>query len=312
MEVIHADSTSNLPPNTVMALGNFDGVHLGHRAIIKKTVKKAQLMRQKSSVLLFEPHPYKVLEKKKKPYLLTTINDRCLMLGNIGIDIVFVEKFTKKFASLLAEEFLEIYLTKKFAISGVVVGFDYTFGHQGKGTTFELEHIAKESGFSVEIIEPVIVNNKIVSSSLARTKLLQGKVDEVSKILGYNYFIRGTVVSDRKIGRTLGFPTANLQLPSDIILPANGVYLVMATYKNRQYYGLSNLGFRPTVFGQTLAVEIHLLNFSENIYGEVLVVSFLEKLREERSFKDREKLKSQIRQDVLTAKKIIEGYGKFN
>ena len=191
MEVIYADNTTNIPPHTVMALGNFDGVHLGHRAIIEETVRQAKIVDRKASVLLFEPHPYKLFKKKENPYLLTTIKDRCLMLGDIGVDIVFIEKFTKKFASLLPEDFLKTYLIKKFNINGVVAGFDYSFGYQGKGTIIDLKNIFQKSGFSVKIIKPVVVNHEIASSSLVRNKLRQGKVIEASKILGYNYFIRG-------------------------------------------------------------------------------------------------------------------------
>lgn len=297
---------------TVMALGNFDGIHIGHRVIIEETVKQAQELGQKSSVLLLNPHPSQFFAKEKKPFLLTGIADKREKFKKIGVDCVFIETFDNNFALLSPEDFILRYLVDKYRVRGVVVGFDYSFGHKGQGDTQKLWEWGQREGFTVTVREAIRVQGETVSSSLIRRKLAQGLMEDAALYLGYPYHIHGEVIPGSRLGRTLGFPTANLRIDPGIMLPKKGVYLTAALYQGRTHPSLTNVGFKPTVAGNHLSVEIHLLNFSGNLYGEELNISFLQRIRDEKVFKDTSHLKEQIAKDILLGQGIIrEKYGSI-
>jgi riboflavin kinase / FMN adenylyltransferase len=290
---------------TVMALGNFDGIHIGHRVIIEETVRQSLNRGLKSSVLLLNPHPSQFLAKQKKPFLLTTIADKREMFKKIGVDCVFIEEFDGNFAGLSPEGFVQKYLVDKYQVGGVVVGFDYSFGHKGQGNTQKLQELGKREGFSVTVREAVSIQGETVSSSLIRKKLAQGLMEDAALFLGYPYHIHGEVIPGSRLGRTLGFPTANLKIDPAIMLPQKGVYLTTTLYRGKTYPSLTNVGFKPTVAGKQLSVEIHLLHFSGNLYGQELNISFLQRIRDERAFKDIDELKEQIARDILLGQGII-------
>lgn len=305
MKRIYTNNANLIPKNTIIALGNFDGVHLGHKVILNEAIKQSKYIGSKSSVLLLDPHPMELFRNKKEPYLLSTLEDRCRIFKSMGIDIAIIEKFTMDFALLSPEKFINDYLVNKLNIAGVVVGFDYGFGNKGLGNTTDLEYHGKKNNFNVTIIKPVVKNTEIISSSLIRKQIQQGKVEQISEYLGYNYFLKGTVVSGNKIGRSLGFPTANLKINDDLIIPMRGVYLTEVKCKDTMYYALTNIGFKPTVLGKDLSIEVHLLNFSENVYGEELTVTFLQRLRNEKAFNNISELKNQIVQDIIDGESLI-------
>jgi riboflavin kinase/FMN adenylyltransferase len=289
----------------VVALGNFDGVHKGHQEILHATVAAAKDAELKSAVLVFMPHPLSVLAPDQAPSLLQTADDRICMLGDVGIDFVIIHPFTRSFAGILPESFAAEILYSKLAVSGVVVGFDYSFGRRGQGTPNDLIKLGNRYDFFVRVINPVEVGSEPVSSSLIRQYLSEGRVEAAAAMLGYPFYMRGTVVHGDGRGRTLGFPTANLLVPCDVIRPSNGVYLTKAVSDGETAWALTNVGSRPTFCKTEPSVEVFLLEYEKNLYGKELIVSFLQKMREERAFKNAGDLTLQIRQDVALAKEII-------
>ncbi len=299
------NQTDQCVEKTVMALGNFDGIHLGHRAIIEETARQAAARGVRSAVLLLNPHPMQFFKKVSGPFLLTTLRDKRAMFKDLGIACVFIEDFDGAFASLPPEAFVREYLVEKYRVSGVVVGFDYSFGRRGEGKTRHLQELGCREGFSVTVREAVCISGEIVSSSLIRSRIAAGLMEEAAQFLGYPYHVHGRVIPGSRLGRTLGFPTANLQVDTHILLPKKGVYLSLARLGKKSYYALANVGFKPTVAGRNLSVEIHLLNFSANIYGEELIVSFLHRMRDERAFKNTGELREQIRRDIRLGEGLI-------
>jgi riboflavin kinase / FMN adenylyltransferase len=310
MDMLSDYQTDPCLEGTVMALGNFDGIHLGHRTIIEETARQAAARGTKSSVLLLHPHPMQFFRKETGPFLLTAIGDKRALFKALGIACVFIEKFDEAFASLTPEAFVREVLIGKYRVRGVVVGFDYTFGRRGAGNTRRLQELGAGGGFSVTVREAVLLKGKVVSSTLIRGLIARGRLEEAALYLGSPYHIRGRVIAGSRLGRTLGFPTANLQVDPDIMLPGKGVYLTSAGLQGQHHFALANVGFKPTVAGQHLSVELHLLNFSGDIYGEELKVSFLHRMRSERTFGSTDELKEQILRDILKGEDLIrEKYG---
>ncbi|NLM51805.1 MAG: bifunctional riboflavin kinase/FAD synthetase [Firmicutes bacterium] len=291
-----------------LALGNFDGVHLGHQKILQATIALAKAKGKKSAVLLFVPHPLTVLFPQHAPKLLLPLEDRIAFLGKVGIDYVIIHPFTKEFAVITPESFVQQVLAAELNVAAVVVGFDYSFGHRGKGTPSDLVKLSKKYGFCVQVIEPVKVDNEIVGSSAIRAYLAQGLVQDVQRLLGYTYFLRGIVVHGDGRGRKLGFPTANLQVNEQIMLPAHGVYLTQVVAGDMKAWALTNIGRRPTFHKKDTTVEIHLLDQNKNLYQKELIVYFLHRMREEKAFQNAAELVQQICQDVQKAQHLIRSY----
>ncbi|MDW7650589.1 MAG: bifunctional riboflavin kinase/FAD synthetase [Bacillota bacterium] len=290
---------------TFVALGNFDGVHVGHRKIIDTTVSAARRAGGTSAVLIFMPHPLSVLCPDRAPLLLQTVEDRIRMLGEAGVDYVIVHPFTREFASTVPEVFAADILAGKLGATGVVVGYDYSFGQRGTGTPQKLQRYGEGLGFWVHIVDPVSVDGVPVGSSVIRGYLSEGRVTAAAGMLGYPFFLRGQVVHGDGRGRQLGFPTANVHVDCDIIRPANGVYLTEAVTEGQRAWALTNVGKRPTFCKEDGSVEVHLLDLKKNLYGNELIVRFLQKIREEQAFRTADELASQIRQDVELARSLI-------
>lgn len=289
----------------VMSLGNFDGVHLGHRAILQATAAAAKRLGARSSALIFTPHPLQVLTPDRFPSLLITTEDRISLLGEAGIDYVFVQQFTKAFAGITAESFARVVLKEVLDVSGVVVGFDYTFGCHGSGTSADLLCFGEMLGFNVEVIPPVTVNNVPVSSSAIRVLLSSGKVEEAAEMLGYPFYLRGKVVRGDGRGRQLGFPTANLQVSYELVQPGHGVYFTRVMLAGRSIWGVANAGRRPTFCKGEPALEIHLLDTEGDFYGQELTVYFLKKIRNEVTFAGSTQLIEQINRDIACVRLLM-------
>ncbi len=291
-----------------LALGNFDGVHTGHQAIVAAAVRQAAAGRGKSAVLLFDPHPLQFLFPERPLALLLSLSDRVEMLGRAGIDYAVIHTFDSEFAVMEPEEFARRVLHNELAASGVIVGFNYSFGRGGRGSPDDLARFGRDMGFTVEIVPPVEKNGAPVASSRIRALLAMGKVEEAREMLGYSFYLRGTVVHGDGRGRALGFPTANLAAPAGIIRPGNGVYLTavsLADEGNRLCYALTNIGQRPTFCKREPAVEVYLLDVQKNLYGQELKVFFLQKIREEKAFPGAVELAQQIKKDVERARRLI-------
>lgn len=288
-----------------LALGNFDGVHTGHREILKATVEAAEASGCRGAVLIFTPHPLSVLFPERTPALLLTVEDRIRLLGEAGIDYVIVHPFTKEFAELQPEMFARDVLAQKLNVCGVVVGFDYSFGRRGSGTPGDMHRLGRQYGFAVRVVDPVHVDGKPVGSTYIRHLLSEGRVKEAAGMLGYPFYLRGTVIHGDGRGRKLGFPTANVLTPCDVILPGHGVYLTQVTFDGKDHWALTNVGKRPTFCKNEPSVEVYLLDTEKNLYEQELTVRFLQKMREEKAFATADELVGQIRQDVELARMII-------
>jgi riboflavin kinase/FMN adenylyltransferase len=294
----------SFPPDagpSAVALGIFDGVHLGHRAILGAAVSQARQHGLAALACTFEPHPLEVLQPERAPVPLTTLADRLVLIAETGIDTTVVVAFTRAVAALEPEVFASDVLVRTLRARAVVVGFNHRFGRGARGDAELLRALGAELGFRTHVVAPLAVEGISVSSSEIRNALKSGDLPRAARLLGRPYSIQGEVVRGAGRGRTLGFPTANVKTDRPIPLPP-GVYVCDAFAEPAHHQAVINVGVRPT-FGETeLAVEAHLLDFSGDLYGKGLRLTFLRRLRDERKFSDVEALRSQIAQDVAAAR----------
>ncbi|QJA06359.1 bifunctional riboflavin kinase/FAD synthetase [Thermosulfurimonas marina] len=292
-------------PHPVATLGNFDGVHLGHQALIKETLHLAREMGGTPLAVTFEPHPRRILRPEDPPPLLTTFEERLELFEAYGLSRVLVIPFGPELASLPPEEFVEEYLVDGLGLKGLVVGFNYRFGHARRGDAALLKRLGEKWGFEVRVVPPQKIEGLMVSSSLIRELLLQGEVERAARLLGRPYRLKGRVVPGEARGRTLGFPTANLEPPPEKLLPARGVYAVRVQWAGKWWKAVMNLGQRPTFGGRRLCLEVHLFDFQGDLYGETLTVEFMRFLRPERKFASPAELRAQILEDCRQARKAL-------
>lgn len=286
---------------SVMALGNFDGVHIGHQQLISRAKELADASQLPASVLTFDPHPRQVLGRGQYNYLLTPFEEKMRVLDALGMQAAYVVHFTQQFASLTAEDFVFRFLAGLHPQT-VVVGFDYAFGRGGKADASVLKKLAEQVGIYVEIVGAVNRYGEKVSSTLIREKLSYGDVRLVSELLGRPYSLGGHVIHGEKRGRLLGFPTANIELSEPYALPKNGVYLVRVQVAGAWRTGVMNIGTKPTFHDQTKrTLEAHLFQFDGDIYGQPVHVEVLDFLRDEKKFFSVEELIAQIQADVQEA-----------
>ncbi len=292
--------------NPVLTLGNFDGVHLGHQAIFRKVVERARELGGTSIAFTFEPHPLKVLAPERSPRLLNTFHGKMKLFAAAGIDVVICANFTRAFADQNPEDFVRKVLHEKIGVQEVYVGYDYAFGRSREGSIESLIKTGQACGFTVGMVEAVQVNGAVVSSSVVRDLITSGRVEEAAGLLGRFYTIEGDVVHGSRRGHTLGFPTANLDTPNEL-LPGYGVYAVLAEVDGRRYKGATSIGVRPTFESGPLSIEVFLFEFDGDLYGKQMEVSFVRYLRNEMKFPDAQALITQMHKDVEDAKKILEG-----
>jgi riboflavin kinase/FMN adenylyltransferase len=295
--------------NPILTLGNFDGVHLGHREIFRRVVERAKEIGGTSIVYTFEPHPLRIVAPSRTPPLLTTFRKKMQLIEKSGIDIVVCADFTKRFADQHPRDFASDILVKKIGVKDVFVGYDYTFGKGREGTIDYLKKMGEEFGFKVTVIDALTIDMEIVSSTLLRDTIEDGDVEKAKGLLGRYYSIEGKVVDGFKKGSVIGFPTANIDTSYDLI-PHTGVYAVRTLIDNEIYDGVANVGFNPTFHRDRLSVEVHIFNFSSDIYGKELEVFFIKRLRDEVEFGSVDKLKIQIEKDVDVSRKILKGVSR--
>jgi riboflavin kinase/FMN adenylyltransferase len=291
-------------PTPVLTIGNFDGVHLGHQAIFHTLRRRAREVRGTALVLTFDPHPLKILAPERCPPLLTPTPKKLALMQACQLDLVICLPFTRELANLSPTTFVEDVLLHAIGMREIYVGYDFAFGKGRSGTIALLQELGERHGFAVQIIEPITVQGRVVSSSMIRQWVQQGAVDEAARFLGRLYSIAGVVVEGYRKGREIGFPTANVRSDYEVI-PARGVYAVVVDWRGRRYEGVANIGFNPTFGRSQLSIEIHLFDFAEHLYGEIIEVSFVEKIRDEQAFPSVEALVEQIREDVHTAQRLL-------
>ena len=290
-------------PAPVLALGNFDGVHLGHQAIFRHVVSEATALGGTSMVFTFDPHPAQVLAPEKAPALLTTFTQKMRLLTGLGVAVGLRIPFTEAFARQQPLDFIHDVLCRQIGVRALVVGYDFRFGHRRAGTVALLQEHAAACGYTVTVVPAITVGEIIVSSSNVRQLLLQGEVAVAARLLGRFYAIEGVVVEGFRRGSSIGFPTANVAAVNAII-PHPGVYAVRVEWAGQHYTGVANVGYNPTFGNDALSVEAHVFDFSEDLYGHTISVAFVEKIRDERKFASVAELTAQIACDAEQARTI--------
>jgi len=296
-------------PGTVLTLGNFDGAHLGHQAIVCRAVARAREAAGLAVALTFEPHPVAVLAPARAPLMLQTLHDRLASLAGLGIDVTVVQRFTRAFAALDPEAFVRDFLLRPLELAHVVVGYNVNFGRDRAGTSETLRALGTRLGFGVEVVGPVATadDGEQVSSTRLRALLQAGDMPRARALLGRPYALRGRVVVGDRRGRTLGFPTANLHLRAGLLLPPDGVYAVGVEVDGCAHEGVLNIGVRPTFAGKRRTIEVHLLDFDGDLYRRWLVVKVIERMRDEQAFSGPEALRVAIARDVERARRVLGG-----
>lgn len=291
----------------VVTVGTFDGVHLGHRAILERLRTIARANRGQVVVLTFHPHPRKVLGPAgTRLSMLNTLEERIRLFESLGVDVLVVQEFTSAFSEIGYEAFVRDYLVGGLGMKMLVIGYDHQFGHRRQGGMQALCQLAPALGFEVEEIPEQDIDAIAVSSTRIRTALLHAEVELARNLLGYAYALEGTVVEGRQIGRTIGFPTANLAIiDPDKLIPANGVYAVWVECEGRRYKGAMSIGHRPTFDAGERSIEVHLLQFSGDLYGKSLHVECMHHLRSELKFDSVDDLVFQMQQDCWNADRLL-------
>lgn len=308
MQVIRKFSDVQFNRNTVLTLGTFDGIHLGHQQIISSVVEKANQNGMRSFVITFDPHPRKVLSKDEKVYLLSSLNEKIEIFSKLGVENLFVIDFTKEFSQQSAEEFIKKYLVNGIGLTEIVVGYDHHFGRGRGGNADTLTAIGNELNFNTTIIPSFVIEERIISSTKIRNALMDGNVSLTAKMLGRYYNFSGTVVGGDKRGRELGYPTANIEPElKEKLLPLIGIYAVRVTVNNEKYNGLLSIGRRPTFYedGEVVS-EVYIYDFDEQIYGERLTIELVERLRGEEKFNSTDELIAQMNKDRDKGIKVLK------
>ena len=309
MKIIRNLKDINRPyKRSVITIGNFDGVHLGHQALIHEVIDKADAISGTSVAITFEPHPIRVLNGSNHPPLITILEQKIELIERMDLDVLIVIPFTREFASLSPREFVEDILIRKLGMTAIVVGKDYSFGRNRQGTVGLLKTFAELFDFELVIADWIGENRAAdgrISSTRIRNLVVDGRVDEVQPLLGRYYQVRGTVATGRdRGGKLLGFPTANINL-QDELCPKTGVYAVTVECNSTTYDGVANIGYSPTFDDHIFTVEVHILDFNRNIYGDNIRVNFIKRIRDELKFSSVAELAEQIKEDVIEARGIL-------
>ncbi|AUC16826.1 riboflavin biosynthesis protein RibF [Tenacibaculum sp. SZ-18] len=307
METVHSIFDFIPTQETYVTIGTFDGVHIGHQKIVKDLVKQAAENSKKSALLTFFPHPRMVLQKDVSIELINTINERIDLLEKTGLDYLIIHPFSKEFSRLSAMEFVRDILVNQLRVSKLIIGYDHHFGKNREGNIEQLTEYSHMFNFEVQEIPAQDIDSVSVSSTKIRKALKEGSLKTANNYLGYNFTIKGTVVDGKKIGKKIGFPTANIQVKENYkLIPKSGVYIIQSIIHNKRVFGMMNIGNRPTVDGNNQTIEVNYFNFNENIYGKSIEIELLYFLREEEKFESLEKLTSQLKQDKIASLQYIQ------
>ena len=313
MRVLRAiDELSLLPGSTYLAIGVFDGLHIGHQAVIGRALESSRQAGGNAVVVTFDPHPVRVLRPETAPRLLTSTRHKVKLIERQGVDAVLLLEFTLEFSKTPPEVFIQQLVRAANRLCQICVGREWTFGANRSGSIRLLEELAPKLGFQVESVPPVLVDERVVSSTLIRAAVESGDLESAANYLGRDFTILGTVAEGRQLGRRLGFPTANLRAHNELF-PPNGVYAAKAWFRENEYGGVVNIGFRPTIENETgeRILELHLFDFDQQIYGEDVEVAFLRYLRPEQKFSGVDELQAQIQRDAEKARRVYETGSKY-
>lgn len=307
MEIVRHIEDVDLPiPHPILTMGNFDGVHLGHQTLFSRVVEEARLKGGRSIVLTFDPHPLKLLAPERVPRLILAPEDKIALIGSFGVDLLLIQKFDRAFANLEAEEFVRRYLVERIKVRKVWVGKDIRFGKGRKGHAEDLRRWGADAGFEVGIVEAIKVEGERVSSSRVRQLVESGEVDKASRLLGRYHFVSGKVTAGHRRGRELGFPTANIVVATEVV-PSDGIYATLLEMGGRRWPSVTNIGLNPTFGEGPRTIESYVFDFAGDIYGQSVRLFFVERIRAERKFPSPQRLIEQMKEDVLSAQKILGG-----
>ena len=291
---------------TVVTIGTFDGVHIGHQKIIKHLINTGKSKGLKSVILTFFPHPRMVLQKDSNIKLINTIDERRNILDDLGLDYLVVKKFTHEFSRLSAENFVKGILVEELNAKKVIIGYDHRFGRNRNADINDLKTFGETFGFEVEEISAQDINDVAVSSTKIRLALMDGEIHKANTYLGYNFMLTGKVTKGKSLGKELGFPTANIEIEEDYkIIPKQGSYIVNSMIKDTLVYGMMNIGVNPTVNGSKQTIEVHFFDFDDDIYEDTIKIDLLHRIRDEEKFESLEALKLQLAKDKETAIEYI-------
>jgi len=292
---------------TIVTIGTFDGVHIGHQKIIEKVVQTAKKSNKKSVLLTFFPHPRMVLQKDSNIELINTIDERAALLAKTGLDYLIIHPFSKSFSRLTALDFVRDILVNQLNISKLIIGYDHHFGKNREGNLEQLTEYSYLYDFEVEEIPAQDINDVSVSSTKIRRALSEKNIKTANKYLGYNFMLSGTVVNGKQLGGKIGYPTANIHVEESYkLIPKTGVYIVKSTIQNSAVFGMMNIGFRPTINGKHQTIEVHFFDFNEDLYAQNITVEILYFLRDEEKFNSVETLISQLEIDKSNALNYLQ------
>ena len=302
MKIIQSITAFNSSEKTIVTIGTFDGIHIGHQKILKNLIRTANKEGKKSVLLTFFPHPRMVLQKENKILLLNTIKEKSGLLEKMGLDYLIIHPFSRDFSRLTALDFVRDILVNKLNTSRLIIGYDHHFGKNREGNIHQLKEYSLLYDFKVEEIPAQDIDDVSVSSTKIRTALKDGNLKTANNYLGYHYMLNGSVVSGKKLGGTIGFPTANLEIKEPYkLVPKTGVYIIKTYINTILYTGMMNIGFNPTVLGKHQTIEAHLFDFNEDLYGKEITIEFIYFLREEHKFESVEELVIQLNIDKENA-----------
>ena len=306
MKIFNSIQEFSTPAKTILTLGTFDGVHKGHKSLLQKLIDSSKQKGCESAVLTFFPHPRMVLQQGADVKLLNTMQEKAQLLQNFGIDNLIIHPFSLEFSRLTADEFVKDILVDTLNICKIIIGHDHRFGRNRTATTTDLVRMGEQYGFEVEQITALEVNDTPVSSTKIRNALFEGNIAAANRFLGYPYFITGKVATGKQLGRTIGYPTANIAVTEEYkLIPAQGVYAVSAVINNKTVLGMMNIGTRPTVNGTGQTIEVNFFDFDADIYGADLQINLHHRLRSEQKFEGLDALKQQLATDKLQSQEYF-------
>jgi len=307
LKIFHSITDFKSETGTIATLGTFDGVHIGHMKIIERLIQNADELNCETLVLTFFPHPRMVLQDQSEIKLLNTIDEKSFLLEKAGLDNLVIHPFDKEFSRLTAEEFVKQVLVDAFNIKKIIIGHDHRFGRNRTADINDLIVFGERYGFEVEQISQQEINEVAVSSTKIRNALTDGNVSLANKYLGYDYILSGTVVKGKQLGRTLGYPTANIEIAESYkLIPKIGIYIVKSEWNGKTVFGMMSIGFNPTVNGDKKTIEVNYFDFNEDLYGKKVSVSILSRIRDEEKFESLEALTQQLHQDKITSLAFIK------
>ena len=291
---------------SILTIGTFDGVHIGHNKILTKLVEESKKNNLSSLIMTFFPHPRMVLQKSQEIKMIDTIDEKIHLFEKTGVDNLIIQPFDENFSKIRAKEFVEEILVKKLKIKHIIIGYDHRFGKDREASVDDLKKFGLNYMFTVEEIAAQEIHSIAISSTKIRNAILKGEIKKCNEYLGRNFMLTGEVVHGDGLGKKINFPTANIEIPETYkIIPKNGVYLVKAIINSEIYFGMMNIGVRPTIGGKNKSLEIHFFNFKDNIYNKTISVEIICKIRDEEKFSSIDELKIQLKKDEQFCLKLI-------